>query len=848
MRIEILIIVALIFFVLLSCEVFAKPLVKYTKISDDAKANGLLDYYSNNTDFITGSLKKSGYTVDYKLPKNIRAYDSVPIEYNIKIPAGNRRVAVEAVAFEDTKRTKGRHVYDLAVPGKLNVKFEYLGSVSGDYQPDIYPYLKADPKEAVPMDFVPIKRDKLVRSGTVRAADCVWFKFKVTNTGDTILDPEGFGSTQFIPYIMKIGDKGENLWDNAMQPINLFERHLNYIYPGESYEFWTQFDCSKAFGWPGRQLQEGKYKITMEMGYRYHKDYDYMVNVWSAFPFAKVEVPITVAKEAKQTPIKEKNTLLDAGEKMPSYLSSFEEFMTSFDYYEPSNFERTIEKKIMYLQVAPWTDNIALKLILTDPKKIAAVNIPIKVDLSNLKIAYNPDNQMVVNNNGVEEPVILAMAMPGMRSNFQLGPDLEEFMTREAREMKEMGVNVISNTAGGYWYNELEYYPKNKIVEPLEIGYRYWYDNLMRSVGLKCLGWSVYPGNNPGAFSIWEQTTGEKHEYKKLENTYSGGSADYLDPNLPVAIGKIVEYMYGRWGDYWYTTKDGKMPIEMEDSWGWMRYDINRRYAMTSDVNGEFQKWLAEKYGSINDINKAWSSNYKNISEIDVEKVDKLMTDNGAKENYQIPDPVFYEWSPAMEDYDIYRTETRMKFLKAVNKEIQKVLPNGETSIRTEGANLIAMGDPKSDNSDMRHVYYSQRRNAMEYKTLKESDVLHFYNDYTTIAYSLASWRESLKESKAAGVTTMYLAQFNHMRDILMNPYYGRDYTVHYNLDAKDENKKGMMIHSLAAAYPYWRAAYEEGSCAGIIWADYLCDGFATETQKKEIKVLSDNLPKVKIK
>jgi len=830
--------------VIMSCSsLLSAPLVSYTKLSDEAKKLGEIEIY-NDIPKINGTLDLDEYYISYKVPKNVRAYDCIPIEYTISIPKSDRRIAFEAVAFEDEKRLK-KPAFDLAIPGNLNVTFDYLGSVSGDYEPDIYPYLQKDPKEGAIMDFVPIKRDELVKSGVIRAADCVWFKFRLTNTGDTILDPEGFGASMIIPYIMKIDENGKNEWEHAMQPINLFERHLDYIYPGESYDFWTQFDCSKAFGWPGRQLLEGNYVVTIEMGYRYNQTYNYDINVWGSKPFVKAEVPIVVSKEAKNVPVTIENVVLDDIEKMPGYLSSFEEFMTSFDYFDKSEKENKITKT-MYLQVAPWTKNITLKLILTDPKKMVSVNIPVNVTEENMKIKYNPDNQMIVNNGGVEEPVILAMALPGMRQNFQLGPDLEDFMTKEAYDMKALGVNVISNTAGGYWYGELGRFPKERIVEPLEIGYRYWYDNLMRKIGLKCLGWSVYPGNNPGAFDVNNAYKGENLEFEKLDKTYANGGVDYFDPNLPKAIAGLVEYTYGRWGDYWYVTKDGKMPIEMEDSWGWMRYDINERYPLTNKINEFFQKWAIDKYEHIEEINKAWNANFSSINEIDIEKIDMLMIENWAKENYRVPDPIFYEWSPAMLDYDVFRTEMRMKFLDNVNKEIQKVLSNGEISVRTEGANLIAKGDEFSNNSDMRHVYYSQRRNAMEYKTLQKADVLHFYNDYTTIAYSREDWRLAHKESKEANVTTMYLAQFNHMRDIFMNSHYGRDYSVHYNLSSDFENKKGMMIHCLQAAYPLWKIAYEEGGCAGIIWADYLCDGFATETQKKEVKLLSENFKKMK--
>jgi hypothetical protein len=99
-----------------------------------------------------------------------------------------------------------------------------------------------------------------------------------------------------------------------------------------------------------------------------------------------------------------------------------------------------------------------------------------------------------------------------------------------------------------------------------------------------------------------------------------------------------------------------------------------------------------------------------------------------------------------------------------------------------------------------------------------------------------------MREMVANGVTPLYLPQFDHMRDIFINPHYGREYQRHYNLDAPS---KGMMVHCLMAAYPWWKATYEEGGAPGIIWSDYLCDGFATETQKRELALLTEHFHKM---
>jgi hypothetical protein len=77
------------------------------------------------------------------------------------------------------------------------------------------------------------------------------------------------------------------------------------------------------------------------------------------------------------------------------------------------------------------------------------------------------------------------------------------------------------------------------------------------------------------------------------------------------------------------------------------------------------------------------------------------------------------------------------------------------------------------------------------------------------------------------------------MRDIAINAKYGTNYQVHYNLP---EPRLGAMMHVLTAAYPWLRATYEEGGIPGMLWEDYQCDGFATETQKQELRLFTSHL------
>jgi len=824
---------------------FAVPRVTYTKISDEAVKTGQTKYY-NDVKKTVGSINLDGYILNYKVPSKARAYDSIPIEYTLTRKS-NREVAIEANAFEEVERKKGKELFDLNIPGGLSVEIEYLGNITADYDTSNYPFLTPNPKEAAPLDYIPIKRYDFLESNEVKAGDCVWFQFKVTNTGDTILDPEGFSSSFGYSEIMQVDENGNDLWERPSQTINIYQRSMNYIYPGESWTLWVQFNTDRYFGWPGRQLQEGNYRVMFSMLYKYNREYNHELNVWHGREFARITVPITVTKTGGITPIEYswQNTDIETA-KMPLYFDKFEEFMSSFDFYAKEDKRTKINEK-MHLQIAPWTKHVTLKLVLTEPNAIKTVDIPISVSLDNLDIKYNAQNPMVIENEqGEEEPTITIMAMPGMRTNFQLGPYPEVHMDAELAEIKSLGANLIANTSGNWWIDEASgYHEEEDILEPLKVGYRYWYDYLMRKYNMKCIGWSIYPPSHPSYFKAAKKAFNIADSYSENPSTYQNlPGIDLGDPIVPKLLGIWSKYIYERWGDLWYKDKTGKIEIDTEDTWGWMRYDVNDRMTLGTLGVKKFRAWVMDKYRSdISLVNKAWNSSFNSFEEIDPDAVNSFVEKKNNQEFYNASDPVFHDWTPAMEDLDHFRTQLRMDIYNEANEYIKEFLPNGQISIRTEGSNLIMKGNPKSKDMDERHMYYSQRRNAMVYDVVKDSKAIHTYSDYTTIPYTIEDWRRFTKETTDAGIISAPLPSFSGMRDILINNHYGKDYTVSYNLE---KPSKGMFIRVLQSAFPVWRAIYEEGGATGTIWSDYLCDAYVTETQKKEIKILKERFANMK--
>lgn len=806
------------------------PMVSYTPLSDHARASGQLERY-DGVATVSGTLETAGGALCFEVPETVRAYDVVPIRYRLRLDGDFGRTALAATAFETEARRDGRDLYDLSSPGDMGIAIAYMGSVSADLDPSrMSPITSPD---SPPSDFPPLRRDEMTRSGVIREAEAIWFRFRVTNTGDTILDPEGIGASFAFPELLKLDDQGEVEW--TAQTVNHYERHLEYVYPGESFECWVNFYCPRV---PERQhgLFAGRYRVRFSMCCKYHREWHWGVNIWHGMPFARLEFPITVTPEGGDAPVETTFEVTNAEEKMPGYLAAFEEFMTSFQTY-PASSEGRVEEGVLYLQVAPWTEQVTLKLIHTAPKSIRTVRIPVTVTDETLRIRPNPDNIMTLTTPEGDTPAFIAQEMPGMRSGFQLGPYPEVHLRERIRFLKACGVNLLTNTAGSWWLPEMQ---GSERIHLLSETYKFFYDVLAREEGMKCVGWSLYPPSSEQWVRHAERILGKELDVAPADAVYGQhAGVDLGDPAIPEVIAAAARFNYERWGDLWFTTKDGRVPIDIEDTWGWMRDDINLRYTLGPKGVARFRAWVREKYGDITAVNAAWGSAYADFDAIDPQS-DQGVEGDGMDHGpvYNRPEHVFHDWSPATEDWDRFRTTLRLEIYREAQRIMREFLPGASLCLRTEGANLVVPGDPKGT-PHQRHLYYSQRRNAMVYDVVREMDVLHFYSDYTTLPYSETHWRRSMREMTDAGIIPAFLPQFDRMRDVVLNPHYGREYQVHYGLDAP---RQGMVIQSLIAAYPWWKATYEEGGAPGIIWSDYLCDGFATETQAREAKLLRERL------
>jgi hypothetical protein len=399
------------------------------------------------------------------------------------------------------------------------------------------------------------------------------------------------------------------------------------------------------------------------------------------------------------------------------------------------------------------------------------------------------------------------------------------------------GVNVYVSESGTWALDDFFRTPANHDV--LGEATRY-FNYTLKEYGMPMIGHGVYPiegacryGSKILGVPLDDKTDGGK-------STSGYGAKHLANPNWSRAWASVVLYNHALYGDNWYTTRDGKTIIDIENTVGWLREGINIRYPAGDGNIKAFQEWCRRKYGTIEEANQVWRSAFKRFTDINPEADQKASVPWGHKWEYcHKTNPVFYEWSPAMEDYDAYLSEARCLRYKDVLEIVRQKIPGAVIDLRTEGGNFIIPDSSKLGNSphDL-HVKYSARRNAEIGEVLaRYKDVIGFYSDYPTLPFSPDEWSKYTRLSVEQGIRPMPLPHIARTRDMALQQKWGDDFSVHYNLK---HPARAAMVFRLQAFFPVMKSVYEAGGGCGIIWADYLCDAFVTETQKKELKILRE--------
>ena len=241
----------------------------YNPLYKTANGSGQLSRYIN-APMVRKTIRLENCALSYRVPVKADGYDVIPIPYEVRWTGEQPfPLAVEATAFEEPSRSKGRHLFDLALPGRLDLKVEYLGSITAHVNPGAKQNIKPDMTD-LPGVYPAFTRKPMVRSGVVESGDVIWFQFRVTNTGDTILDPEGFGGWALYPALYRKDASGEYKFHSYTY--NLYIRDRHYFYPGESHDFWINFTAqgdSASF-----RIEPGEYRIDFRAYYRYYWDWN----------------------------------------------------------------------------------------------------------------------------------------------------------------------------------------------------------------------------------------------------------------------------------------------------------------------------------------------------------------------------------------------------------------------------------------------------------------------------------------------------------------------------------------------------------------------------------------------
>ena len=794
----------------------------YNPISREKAKTGALDKYSGLAELLTGSVELDGLTLTYSMPKQVTAYDAVPISYELSgdfsAAGASNPIHIAAAALETLSRENGSVYYDLNLPGIVDFDFKYSGYVVAKSNQSNRARLQnvANMDSDVQAKSYPhFDESELRCSGSVEAGYFVWFKFDYIYTGDTVLDGDGNGTFCFQPILYRKGEKGQ--FEQVATPENLFYRIEDDLYPGESGSLWVTFN-------PPSDLPVGEYKIVIN-GIVRNETTDpenYGKNIWGGETYFTATQNVTITQGDVRSEPEAIKLTHKKNYTRNKWLHYYEEFGSSYtSFLRPSKLDGKASG-VMYLQCAPWTDQVVLKLLVGDKKGFAAVSLPVEVESDSIKIAVNTDcENYVVQDDGTRFPVIMAQAMTDMRGNVQNGPDPAANVINMLLDAADAGVNVFTTTGA------FEYDPSlgTGFYENIDA---FWFTaDVMRLLGIKMEGFASYPYESSG------NVTKANWEFGLNLPATGIGTA-----TLAKAVGLKSVYQYLRWGDNYWVGGNDTVVLSVEDTRGWMRVDFNARMTMSEESKQSFRNYLREYYGDIGALNKAWGSDYASFNNVEPE--DGTTDDHGYR-SYKNSSATLEEWSRRLADLDCFRTLERTLDYKQALAEMKDYMPTAKFNLRTEGANWMATVPSDSQNAHYRHVYYSQRRNAMIPELLGgDAGVLYIHSDYTTLPYTPSEVTELTKSSLSNGVIPAMLPQYNRMRDIAVNSKWGNDFTYEYNIAG--ENTKGAYINTAVSVFEWMKATYEAGGIPGICGQDYLCDGYANATQRKEIRFFADKL------
>ena len=772
----------------------------------------------------TGTLTLGDAAVTYALPKGMTAYDPVPLRYTLSCPDRTKTLHLSVTAFEEAARRTSPS-FDLNLPGTVDVTFSYLGYVAGQVKEGVHPTLSPEFDDRQGMEFPGFSLSPECCCGDLPAADRLWLHFALENTGNTILDGEGSGSFMIEPVLLRRNEAGE--YTPYAVPSNLFYRLFAPLYPGEKTDLLVTCGAYPGYPAPPGALPPGEYRLRLTGICRSEqKQPDFARVVWSGTPASVSFFDFTISAEpadrvpapvVKQPPVKPNRN---------GWLHRYEEFLSSF-VTSTARQQESEEHGVLAVQPAPWTRIIVLRLMQGDDEAVAEVCLPVTVESESLTLTLSPNHPGTVRQgDGTRLPAVVTQCMADMRGGAALTPNAAGNILDSLDDMRAAGVNLVATTVA--FAMETGNPPLYKRGGARD-AFKFMAD-ARRVLKLPMEGLISYP------FS-----SGETQQLASaIRHAPVRAARGIADPALTEACKEAARYEFLRYGDNYWQLGDGRVPLCVEDTRGWIRYDQHNRYPEGEASTERFRLWLRERYGSVEAVNAAWGSRFADFADIDPEK-DGAAGAFGHKFEYHDPAACFHDYSAAMLDWDRFRTALRREQYRDILAYVRPLLPRAAISLRTEGANWLVAGIPwDSGNPKYRHIRYSQLHNGMWAEELLKDGAIAVHSDYTTLPYTPTEVAELTRMSIEQGVIPMHMPQFNRMRDIALNPRWGSDaYTVSYHLKTP---MKGAYVNTLTALFPWFRATAENGGIPGVLWQDYLCDGYVTETQYRELCFFRDKL------
>ncbi len=779
--------------------------LNYTRISDEAKAQGNITRY-NTAQKQEGTLTLSdGSVLTYQVPTEVSAYSAVPFQYTLVAGGRNQRMHVGVTTWEEPNRAKNPQAmyFENTLPDDVNISVEYNGYIQADALSGVVPSWSEQPaKDTQGTHYPGYNVGQLTKSGTIPAGKDTWLKFTATNTGNTILKGDGMGYFNITPTLYKKNDQGT--YEKVAGVDNKTVRMLDLWYPGETLEFYTRFTNYSSY-------PEGEYRVRLSGELANEQETpDWAAMYSTGRQVTKSYFSFTVSNNPSVTEPGEVQTQKVGNIVRNGWLGTYEEFQTSFHTHRSvGNNPAKPEQETFYFQPAPWDTTLTIRLISDTTGEMNMVAIPLQVESDSLKITLNPYNQhYIIKEDGTREPILATQNMADMRGNFQDTPYARETVINDLKNMKEAGINYLTSTMGFSYTTGTARMSINSL--------RFMMD-CAQTMGFQFEGYGVYP---------YEKATAK---YSSLVHSYAGAAG--LKNNNTV-VGHLTNWTYERFGKMFWSNNKGITPIAQEDSRGWLTIDHDWRMDLNDATVSGLQAFLREAYGTIDKLNAAYGSNYTSFSQVDPRKEGQVDSNGYYNFTNLSSRDIYHERSNAVRQMDLYRTYRRVQDYREALSVMK--IPGAKMIARYESSPIVTVGlNPNTKNAHYRETYYQMQRGALVGEVLAASDAVCGVSTYQNTPYTAPETYELTKHASRAGLSVMNYHM--HYREQVYNSYYGSSKAVN-NLHLANNSMKVTSIKTASALFPALKATYEAGGIPAVMWMDYYCNGYITRTSYKEIE------------